>query len=326
MKVSIIIPIYNVEKYILRCLESVRVQTYSNIEVLLIDDRGQDDSMKIIGHFIQKHRRHDWQIIEHQRNLGLSAARNTGIQQASGAYLYFLDSDDAIFPDTIAKLVTCMDTGLIDLVVGGAEEIGFKQPMVESNRKETVFFKEQSEAIDAFLSLKYPVVAWNKLINREFVIRNNLFFQTGLLHEDLLWSFLVALKARKIIISSDITYKYFYNGASITSTRGVKNFLSYEIILKKFKERIENDPLLRSNYKSNVFFEGIKFLAIITLFRSGENVGLKDKKALFIELTGIKTRLRCKPALNTVPFQTIVKRIIMTLPFWCVRLIVTVLY
>ena len=109
MKISIVIPIFNVENYITACIHSVMNQDYTGeIECLLIDDCGTDNSILLAEECISTNRRPNihFRIIHHQRNRGLSAARNTGIDAATGEYIYYLDSDDEITPDCIEKLVS----------------------------------------------------------------------------------------------------------------------------------------------------------------------------------------------------------------------------
>ena len=102
MKVSIIIPIYNVAKYVTACLNSVFNQTYKDLEVILIDDCGQDNSMEIVHNFVESHPQpFPIRILYHKQNRGLSAARNTGISAAEGDFIYFLDSDDTIASNCI---------------------------------------------------------------------------------------------------------------------------------------------------------------------------------------------------------------------------------
>ena len=102
MKVSIIIPIYNVEPYIERCLQSVVSQTYPYFECILIDDCGNDRSMPFAEQFIQNYSGEiHFRILRHENNCGLSSARNTGMKAANGDYIYFMDSDDAITPECI---------------------------------------------------------------------------------------------------------------------------------------------------------------------------------------------------------------------------------
>ena len=106
MKISIIVPVYNVEQYIKECFDSIAAQTYKgDIECIFVDDCGQDDSVAILEKLIAEyHGPMQFSIVHHEHNKGLSGARNTGIRKASGDYLYFLDSDDSITSDCIEKL------------------------------------------------------------------------------------------------------------------------------------------------------------------------------------------------------------------------------
>ena len=104
LKVSIIIPVYNVAPYIIRCLDSIYNQSYPNLEVIIIDDCGTDNSMAIIDSYLTSDQHDITRIIHHHKNQGLSIARNTGINNANGEYLYFIDSDDYITSNCIKTL------------------------------------------------------------------------------------------------------------------------------------------------------------------------------------------------------------------------------
>ena len=103
--VTISIPIYQCEKYIINCLQSVVNQTYQNLEILLVDDLGNDNSMLLVEDFILKNPHLNFKILKNEENAGLSVVRNVGIDNAKGKYIFFLDSDDEITPDCISKMV-----------------------------------------------------------------------------------------------------------------------------------------------------------------------------------------------------------------------------
>lgn len=111
MKISIIIPVYNVAQYIEECLNSVIAQTYmGDMECLIVDDCGTDDSIAIAKRIIQDYQGNiKFQILYHEHNRGLSAARNTGIEASTGDYLYFLDSDDSIIPECLELMVEILE-------------------------------------------------------------------------------------------------------------------------------------------------------------------------------------------------------------------------
>ena len=119
IKVSIIIPIYNVEPYIERCIISVLNQSYKNIEIIIINDCTPDKSIELINKLLNNKysSTENIHILNHEKNKGLSAARNTGIMNATGDYLYFLDSDDSITHDCIEVLVNALSLN-IDFVIG----------------------------------------------------------------------------------------------------------------------------------------------------------------------------------------------------------------
>ena len=119
MRISIIIPVYNVELYVEECLQSVANQTMTEgIECIIVDDRGQDNSMDIVRHFVDDYQGAiSFHILKHEKNGGLSAARNTGIEAATGEYVYFLDSDDYLVPSAIETLISIADrNGGVDLL------------------------------------------------------------------------------------------------------------------------------------------------------------------------------------------------------------------
>ena len=116
MQVSIIIPIYNVEKYIKECLKSVVTQGLTDYEILCIDDCGQDKSIDIVNEFKSQYNLNNLFIIKHDNNKGLSAARNTGIEHARGEYLFFLDSDDFLEKNSIYNLYNIAKNENLDVL------------------------------------------------------------------------------------------------------------------------------------------------------------------------------------------------------------------
>lgn len=224
MKVSIIIPVYNVSDYIERCLRSVIAQSYSDIECILVDDCTPDDSIeksnRIIGDYTGPI---SFKILHHERNRGLSAARNTGTIAATGEYIFYLDSDDEITPNCIFLLVHEIELHPeVELVQGGVKAIPYdpwfdlsyyKKPgHIDSNDWiQYNFFKFGEE---------FPVMAWNKLIRKDFLEANHITFKEGLIHEDELWTLQIIKKLSKIAIIGEETYSYYRTGNSIMSTTG----------------------------------------------------------------------------------------------------------
>lgn len=244
--VSIIIPIYNIAPYILRCLESITAQSYRSLECLLIDDCSTDDSMQLANQFI-KHYCGDilFSIIHHEQNMGLSVARNTGMKAAKGDYFFFLDSDDAITPDCIRTLMNLAekypDADYIqgNLVTG---DDNLNEGTINADVPE---YCQEKKLLENIILCKTHRTAWNRLIKRSFLLDNNLFFPVGLVMEDHYWNYFVAKQAKAAVFCREATYYYFKNSESIinspSKTALIKRYSSYialsEIILSDLQQR-----------------------------------------------------------------------------------------
>jgi glycosyltransferase involved in cell wall biosynthesis len=216
-KISLIIPVYNVEPYIERCLPSVLNQTYEEIEIILVDDCGQDNSMEVASQVIKNHKNgHSVSILTHQQNGGLSVARNTGINAATGEYVYFLDSDDEITHDCIEILVRESDG--FEVIIGGMSLLSGK---LYFNNKNNTF--KGDEIKNAYFSGLIYDMACNKLVNREFLLSNALFFKPKLIHEDYLWTFFLSMTCKKMKIIEETTYIYHIREGSLATNLTIKN-------------------------------------------------------------------------------------------------------
>lgn len=217
--VSIIIPVYNVSDYIGQCITSVMRQSYPHIECIIVDDKTPDNSIVICEQLLSTYQGPiRFNILHHEMNRGLSAARNTGTHASSGEWIYYLDSDDHITPHCIEILVKeAITHPECDLVTAKA----VTNP--PSNDLDYPCFNQYQHHTDNIWLRKnyfcqktnYPIASWNKLINRQFIYNNQLFFKEGVIHEDLLWSFYVAQKVRCHSILTDTTYFYTIRPNSI---------------------------------------------------------------------------------------------------------------
>ena len=250
MKVSIIIPVYNVAPYIERCLQSVVSQTYQNFECLLIDDCGTDDSMSIIEQFIRDYNGAiHFSILRHQHNMGLSAARNTGIKAAKGSYIYFMDSDDAITPDCIETLLGLAEKYPEADYVQGTIVTGSEQLMEGAIDPDVPEYCNDRQLLENIILCKTHRTAWNRLLKRSFLLNNNLLFPVGLVMEDHYWTYFVAKHAKAVAFTHKGTYYYYKNAGSIVNLKSkkqlTKNYTSYMTIT----EAITNDLLQRNDVK-----------------------------------------------------------------------------
>ncbi len=239
MKISIIIPVYNVSAYIERCIKSVMNQTFQNIECILVNDATPDDSVAIAERLIADYTGPiQFRVINHEHNGGISAARNTGVDAASGDYLYFFDSDDEITPDCIEKLSRpVLNDPTIEMVEGCYTTITTDNNNAISEHRESKPLIEiaTKEAVRNFyFSRKYENrLAWNKLVQKDFFLKNQLYFKVGLLGEDDFWHFHYNKFLSHLYIIPDITYKYYKRPNSITTTPN-KNYRD-QVVLRYAK-------------------------------------------------------------------------------------------
>ena len=223
-RVSIIIPVYNVQKHIGRCLESIFAQECDNteIECILVDDCSQDDSMKIITQILKEYTGSIRFIVKsHPTNCGHCTARNTGLEVACGDYVLFVDSDDALKPGAISYIITELDKirANVDVIVCNAFSSRDNKPMMDLGEEPKLIDNREEEGLCRLLAREIVQHSWNKLVNRKFLIENELFFKDGIINEDLLWSYLLFQHTKDILLLPCVTYIYEDdNSGSITNT------------------------------------------------------------------------------------------------------------
>lgn len=215
---------YNSSQYIGNCLKSVFAQTYKDIEIILVDDCSTDDTLQVVQeilHVSPSYLKEATQILLQERNGGQSAARNRGIHTSKGEYLFFLDSDDTIEPDCLEVLASKVkDNPEIQMVIGDYKMVGF-QNIAPMTLEERCYVSD--EIIPLQLRWQIYTMPWNKLISKTFLLRNGLFFQEGIIHEDNLWSFCCAFCLDRISVIRKKTYTYFIRPSS-TERSGTREF------------------------------------------------------------------------------------------------------
>lgn len=195
-KISVIIPVYNVEQYIEKCIGSLITQTIKEIEFLVINDGSTDNSINLIKSFQDSRIR-----IINQKNSGLSEARNTGIEKSRGRYVLFLDGDDYLIDDeSILNMYNMAEKYKVDVLVGNAVKIYDDGKYEEFYRDSQIFIEKSMSSIEflkTFIlkdSMQIPV--WMNLYRKDFLVNNNLYFKKDILHEDELFTPQVFLKAK----------------------------------------------------------------------------------------------------------------------------------
>lgn len=241
-KVSVIVPVYNVEAYLKECLEGIINQTYEDLEILCIDDCSTDGSFAVLKEYEQKDSR--IVILENEKNGGLAYTRNAGLARATGEYVLFVDSDDTIALDLVES---CME------VVSGCDMVCFDYEQVTADaqviaRQYACKMKDGVYTGESFFTESVCTdstifSAWSKLMRREFLTENHILFYDGILYEDMLFTFQCLIKAQKVYSVNRKLYRYRVRQTSIMTTEiTAKNIESYVIsICEMMKLYLQND-------------------------------------------------------------------------------------
>ena len=218
-KISIIIPLYNVEEYITECLQSITRQTYSGeIECIIVDDCGTDRSITLVEKCIAEYKGNIiFRLLHHTHNRGLSAARNTGVEAATGDYILFVDSDDYISNDCLEVLTQPLQKYSYDMVLGDLEMFGNPRPITFLPEEEGEIIGNENIFHQFYAERTIYVMAWNKLVRAELFKEHDFSFLERQLHEDELWSYKVMKNIESIYIKKNITYYYRIRENSITA-------------------------------------------------------------------------------------------------------------
>lgn len=209
-KVSIIVPLYNASRYIEKCLDSCIMQDYPNCEIIVVNDGSTDDSVERIKPYLDKIR------YIYQENMGGSAARNAGLDEARGTYVFFLDSDDIIFPDTITKLVTSIEEDGSDLCLGAYETMdaaGRRGDIISFRNKDCVFSKEELPILFTI----YPNPS-TKLFRMNIIKENGLRFENLRIAQDLNFFFRYLICCSKASYINTALYIYRVTAGSISTS------------------------------------------------------------------------------------------------------------
>lgn len=236
MKVSFVVPVYNVEKYLRQCVESILCQTYQDFELILVDDGSKDTSPQLCDQLAIEDSRVK---VIHKQNGGLSDARNAGIAVAKGDYLIFIDSDDFwMDKDDLRKLMgVAMQHKECDFI---GFNCSYYYPSKGSFRPWSPIGEELQMPISGSRALcllsssgTMPMSAWLKLISRKFLVENNVFFKVGQLGEDIPWFINLLEKASSCLFVNNYIYAYRQNvSGSITASGGERSFDNLLDIIK----------------------------------------------------------------------------------------------
>ena len=292
--ISVIVPVYKVEKYLNRCIESVVAQTYENIEIIIVDDGSPDKCPQICDEWKNKDSR--IQVI-HKKNGGLSSARNMGIHMATGEYILFVDSDDCIVSDACEKLYAYANG--VDLVVAEATiyENGKIIHRVHTNLKENYIYSGTECAMKEIKAGEWFAAACYNMYKREFIIKNKLFFLEGILHEDIDYLPRLFLAAQTVKYMHYEFYEYIIRESSICSVKGEKNFNDLMNTYSRWKHL--NECILDDKVKRIFDGELVKFY--IATCREHRKIGVDYPYGITKSFL-LRNTLNLKEFVKTVAF------------------------
>lgn len=282
LKVSIIIPVYNVEDYLAQCVDSVISQTYNNLEIILVDDGSTDGSPKICDEYVKND---DRVKVHHKPNGGLSSARNCGLKLATGSYVAFIDSDDYVDKEYIETLLR--EALLYNASISVC---GYREVNANKNYTQQLPVNETTNKIDAIRSLLiqpdgYKVVTWNKLYDVNLFMKNNIEFPPGKIHEDNYTTYKLMYFSENIVYINRALYNYRQRNDSIMGQPFTERRLE---VLEMYPEAI--CFFKKNNLDMTTELEANKLLTVLGLFNdyimSKKNHKLIEDRILS-ELRGI---------------------------------------
>lgn len=242
--ISVIVPVYNVEKYLDQCLTSLLEQTFTDFEAILVDDGSTDSSYQICKKYAEKDKRF---TAYEKENGGASTARNVGLKNAEGEYIFFLDSDDWLEPNTLETMITTAKKENADLVFCEAQAID------DEGNKELdghYTYKKHYQTGNAYqIMLKmmerkeFHVAIWMLLLDRRIIIDNNLRFKEGIIYEDMIISYQFYCLANQAAHVNQNLYNRRYRPNSVmTSAKTEKNYISAATVYREVSAFMKTLP------------------------------------------------------------------------------------
>lgn len=260
--ISIIIPVYNVKRYVGKCLDSIMRQKYENLDIVVVDDGSSDDSGEICDNLVKKDERIR---VFHKKNGGLSDARNFGLKKAKGDIVAFVDGDDFVSEDYVSAMYEEMTRNNVDVVVCGYNLVKPKKEVM-SGKEAAAKLLTQQENID--------IVAWNKLYKKSLFVDNNIWFPKGKKHEDTLTTYKVLSKARRVVYLDEVLYCYVEREGSIMQIGKLEEKLEMrELAAKEAVDYFSDDGDLKQAAEIALLLAKYAYLDFAIAGRINKNSG-----------------------------------------------------
>ncbi len=293
MKISIIIPVYNTEKYIERCLESIINQTYKEIEIIIVNDGSTDDSLKIINQYIKKDSRI---IVINQENYGGIIARKNGVERSSGEYCLIIDSDDWLELNTIEILEQYVkkynNPNIIKFRFISEPNKAKQKKLLNIDKNEAIVDKKEIYNILMYSSEFNNI--WNSLVKKEMLNFNDSFIYEKIVHkgEDLQINLQLLLNTDKYLIVNDVLYHYYNNPSGITNKMNPNKYMNNILdLLYLNKKRIDVAKKLEMKCETEIIKKSYLMVMIDLTVKLLNYDNLKKDDLLMIENEFNKNRI-----------------------------------
>jgi glycosyltransferase involved in cell wall biosynthesis len=266
-KISVIIPVYNVENEVSRCIDSILSQSYKNIEIIIVDDGSTDNSSIILDKYGNKYSNIN---VIHQNNMGLSGARNTGLNNCTGDYISFIDSDDFIENNMYEDMILALEETDSEIAICGRfDDFSYINKSIQSFTKSERTVYSKNEVMKKILLWdEIDIAAWDKIYKRE--LWTDLRFPLGRNNEDICTIPKVISNSNKIVHVGKAFYHYCHRMGSITTTYNEKKIKDFYSAINEIEYSVKNDFVDLS--KEFIYYKNHSYLS---LWKMGEEIKYK---------------------------------------------------
>ena len=250
--ISIIVPVYKVEQYLIKCVSSLQAQTHSNIEIILVDDGSPDKC----GEICDRLKEADSRIrVIHKQNGGLSDARNAGLDVAQGEYVGFVDSDDWVEPEMYEKMLSSLQENQADIAICCIEKVFKDKSQIQDVRRDHVYTNRKA-LYELINDKSVNNFAWNKLYKKDLFL--GLRYPVGRIFEDLLFTYKLFERANRVTHLNSVYYHYLRRDDSILSTWPLNIEIEFLVAQQdRYRDMIEKHPIfskkLSQKYISSLY-------------------------------------------------------------------------
>lgn len=292
--ISVIIPVYNVEKYLHKALESVVNQTYKNLEIICIEDCSTDLSMQILNSFASNDNRIT--IIKNNENKGVGYSRNKGLQLSCGEYIHFFDSDDWLELDLYQNAVSLLDCDSDILSFNYSNFFDDTKKNLKNYRQSGSYLKKNGLTENAELFPMFGYNPWSKIFKSKFLKQYNILFSNYKCMEDVEFSLKTFINAKSIIYTDKILYNYRTNRKSSLTA---KHCLHVDYLINSIKIFEEMSKKIEEN--SKIFILSYLYYTLISLCKNGydnKQISFNKMKEIFLENINFKVLIQPKVYTN----------------------------